>query len=122
MKLTVAVSIAVALVPVVRGMAVETNDLTVPFAINIGNDTSTGNTVAWVAGDLQCQTVTIAPIGTNFSNPAPFTLSGEIFTAYTRDGSFSVNETINEINTYYANCTSLSEEDECAIPIEWQCP
>jgi hypothetical protein len=70
MKFTIAVSLAMSLASMVYGAAIELEAhnataptaLAAPFAINIGENASQGNMVAWVSGQSKCGAVIIGPV------------------------------------------------------------
>ncbi|KAF5332946.1 hypothetical protein D9758_017897 [Tetrapyrgos nigripes] len=89
-----------------------------PFAINIGNEASVDNVVAWIGGESKSDNVVIGPIGANFCSP-PFNLPGQ-------SGSFTFEGCggtvwVNLNGNLFATCSSFSEDDACGISTFGHC-
>jgi hypothetical protein len=65
MKLTIGafLSVIITFAPAALALATPPELLAAPFAINIGQSKSTGNDVAWVAGQSQCNNAILGPVG-----------------------------------------------------------
>ncbi|KAJ7149655.1 hypothetical protein C8R46DRAFT_964193 [Mycena filopes] len=137
MKFAAAISAAIAFAALVSGAVIDKVDagnatveaggltpLAAPFAINIGEDPSQGNMVAWVSGQSKCSAVVIGPIGANFcgrnfvlKNPA--TGNGITFVAGGCGGPLWITQVSK--GGVFAECTSFSEGDACGVTTFWHC-
>ncbi|KAJ7909845.1 hypothetical protein B0H13DRAFT_2490078 [Mycena leptocephala] len=111
MKLSIALSLAMALAPTVRALAA-------PFEINIGQNAASGNIVAWVSGTSQCSNAVLGPIGANFCE-RPFQLGGKTLTVHGCGGPQA--DVTSSDGTYFALCSPFSEADGCGIHTLFHC-
>ncbi|KAJ7813347.1 hypothetical protein B0H14DRAFT_2853973 [Mycena olivaceomarginata] len=124
MKFSIAVSVALSLASIVLGATLEMNTrnvtaLAAPFAVNIGENLSADNMLAWVSGQSQCtNAVIIGPIGANFCG-RPFVLNGRSLTAEGCGGAFWLVQTGQ--SAVFAACTDFNETDQCGVHTEWHC-
>ncbi|KAJ7171439.1 hypothetical protein C8R46DRAFT_895583 [Mycena filopes] len=138
MKFATAISAAIAFAAVASGAVIAKVDagnatvqaggatpLAAPFAINIGENLSQDNMVAWVSGASKCTAVVIGPIGANFCGrnfklPNPATGNDITFVA---EGCGESPFWITQVSKggIFAFCTSFGEPDACGVTTFWHC-